>query len=167
MLNPIEQAKGLVNAFKSDDEREVMVSKELGRLLEKQKIDPETGEISGPRIGAVPVARGAGIPRNLVNQSTSELTEARKLLISVLAVLKDGSLEARCEYLQSEVERLDKQLRYQISANAGLLLQLKKAVAAGAVPNGGTRGKATAEQVRAAINIIPIEMALVAKKQQD
>ena len=165
-MNVLEEARELVAAYKSEDMREQKFAAALVKLLDLQTLDPETGELSGPALNFVSISRDAGLSRNLINQSLSACPTARELIVSVLALLKDGNLRTRCDYLEVRVKTLERQLDEQRSVSAGLMLKLKDMVKARADAGEGTRGKADAQSIRTAVNIIPIEVAMVGKKPQ-
>jgi hypothetical protein len=128
-MEPLKPVNEALERFRPENDDEKEVVKALRELLERQKFDPEKGEVTGPRMNIEAVARKADLSsRNLISYEGCKLQRARDLVLEVLKLLKDYSLQIECDFLREENKRLLVRLDRQdsILANRVVALHRKK-----------------------------------------
>lgn len=113
-------------AFISEDARELKFCAALRELVGRQNFDANW-RLRGPRLDISAVAREAKLSRSLVSHEGCELPGARELILDVLRLLSEYSLQVQCDYLTEEVKRLRARLDRQDSILANRVVEFHKA----------------------------------------
>lgn len=115
--------------FRPENDDEKAVVNALREIVQLQQFDPENGKVTGPRIDIRSVARKAELSsRNLISYEGCKLQRARELVLTVLGLLKECSLQIKCDFLQLENDHLQARLNKHdsIVANRVVALHRKK-----------------------------------------
>jgi hypothetical protein len=115
-----------IERFRPENEEERAVVKALRDLVELQKVDPETRKVTGPRMNIEAIARNAELSRRLISHDGCKLQRARDLVVEVLGLLKDISLQFECDFLREENKRLQDRLDKYDSAAANNVVALHR-----------------------------------------
>lgn len=152
ITSPLGIVASLLNSFVSDDPRALKVSAALQELVERQSFDAN-GRLNGPRLDISAVARQAKISRALVSHDGCELSSARELILDVLKLMSEFSLQVQCDYLREEVKRLKVRLDRQDSILANRVVAFHKAKTK-VEPT--PKKRYSAADVRNAVGIVPM-----------
>ena len=126
-MAPLKLVNELLERFQPESTDEENVVKALRELVERQKFDPGAGKLNGPRMEITSVARNAGLSsRNLISYEGCALQRARDLVIEVLGLLKEYSLQIECDFLREENKRLQARLDKQDSILANRVVALHR-----------------------------------------
>lgn len=126
IASPSSVVASQLDAFMSDDPREAKLCAALRELVARQSFDAN-GRLKGPRLDISAVARQAKLSRSLVSHEGCELSGARELILDVLRLLSEYSLQVQCDYLIEEVKRLRARLDRQDSILANRVVAFHKA----------------------------------------
>lgn len=152
ITSPSAIVASLLNSFVSDDPRTLKIATALQELVERQSFDAN-GRLKGPRLDVSAVARQAKISRTLVSHEGCELSSARELILDVLKLLSQYSLQVECDYLREEVKRLKVRLDRQDSILANRVVAFHKAKTK-VEPT--PKKRYSAADVRNAVEIVPM-----------
>lgn len=112
--------------FQPENDEEKAVVKALRELVELQQVDLVKGHVTGPRMNIEAIARKAELSRNLISYEGCKLQRARELVLEVLGLLKDYSLQIECDFLREVNKRLQTRVDKYDSAAANKVVALHR-----------------------------------------
>lgn len=150
---PLDVVTKIIDEFVPFTPRDEKIVLALRDLIIKQTFD-SCGKIVGPRLDIASISRQAGLSRNLISYEGCELQASRELILSVLKLLSQHSLQIECDYLREEVKRLQARLDRHDSILANRVVALHSAK--GKLERTPSN-KYSGADVRKSVSIVPME----------